>query len=164
MQRELLVEIGPFKETQIIPGVSGQGTGLRFVSNGDVGTLKIQAHIEKTIAGAGNSAQVYIWNLNKETREALTTPGLEFSLYTKEGDDDYKLAFFGGLTGVYTERTGADLRTRIIGFSAMSNLYTIPANGSYKKDIPISQIVMELAQNVTTPIGSVLVKAPVGLR
>lgn len=148
MQREILVEIGPFKETQNIPGVAGTGNGLRFVSNGNVDTLKIQAHIEKTIAGAGNYAQVYIWNLNKETREALTTPGLEFRIYTRVDDGEYTLAFFGGLTGIYTERMNADLRTRIIGFSAMSNLYTLDANGSYAKGISIKQIVTELAQKI----------------
>lgn len=148
MQRELLVEIGPFKETQNSPGVEGQGNGIRLISNGDIDTLKIQAHIEKTIAGAGNTAHVYIWNLNKETREALTTPGLSFNIFTKEDDGDYTLAFFGGLTGVYTERMGADLRTRLIGFSAMSNLYILPANGSYAKGIEIKQVVKELAQKI----------------
>lgn len=148
MQRELLVEIGPFKETQNIPGVEGHGNGIRLISNGDIDTFKIQAHIEKTIAGAGNTAQVYIWNLSKETREALTTPGLSFNIYTREGEGDYTLAFFGGLTGVYTERMGADLRTRLIGFSAMSNLYILPANGSYAKGIEIKQVVKELAQKI----------------
>ena len=148
MQRELLVEIGPFKEIDNIPGVSGSGNGIRFVSNGDVNTLKIQAHIEKSIAGAANTAQVFIWNLNKETRDALATPGLSFNIFTKVGNSDYNLAFFGGLTGVYTERIGSDLRTRIIGFSAMSNLYKLPANVSYEKGIPVKQIVTELAQKI----------------
>lgn len=148
MNRELLVEIGPFKETENVPGVAGSTYGMKFLSNGDVNTLKIQAHIEKTYAGAGNTAQVYIWNLSRETREALTTPGLSFNIYTRTDYGEYTLAFFGGLTGVYTERMGSDLRTRLIGFSAMSNLYELPANISYEKGIEIKQIVTELAQKI----------------
>lgn len=148
MTRELLLEIGPFKESESVPGVESPGSGMRFISNGDIGTFKIQAHIEKTLAGAGNTATVFIWNLNKQTRDALNTPGLSFNIYTRTDDGEYNLAFFGGLTGVYTERINTDFRTRLIGFSAMSSLYELPANYSYKKGIEVKQVVKEIAQKI----------------
>lgn len=148
MNRELLVEIGPFKELDSIAGVQGNGNGIRFISNGNVNTLKIQAHIEKAIAGAGNTATVFLFNLNRETREALTTPGLTMNIFTRTDDGEYMPAFFGGLTGVYTERIGTEIRTRLVGFSAMSNLYELPVQASYEKGIEVSKIVTEIAQKI----------------
>lgn len=145
--RELMIEIGPFTEAE---ASAGQPTnyGLIFKSDGTNQTLKIKAHIEKSIAGATNSAQVFIWNLNQKTVTSLNEPKKSISIYTKEGDEDYKLAFFGGITGVYSERFGADIRTRILAYAAFGSMYKEPASVSYEKDVPVEQIVKELASKI----------------
>ena len=148
MEREILVEIGPFKEYEGIQAMSGDGYGIKFVSNGKIDTLKIKAHIEKSLAGAGNTAQIYIGNLSKETREALNTPGMQVSVYTRTDDGDYNMAFFGGLSGAFTERFGTDLRTRLMCWSASSALYKESASVSYTKDVPVKKAVVEIAQKI----------------
>ena len=148
MEREILVEIGPLKEYEGIKSEAGENYGFKFISNGKANTLKIQVHIEKSIAGAANTAQIYLWNLSRETREALNTPGLSVNIYTRVNDGKYVLAFFGGLSGSFTERIGSDLRTRLMCWSAASNLYQEAISISYTKDVPIKNVVTEIAQKI----------------
>ena len=144
MSRELVVEIGPFQEYVNAPGQ----TGIRLVSNGDINSLKIKAHVERTIIGVPNPARIQIWNLSRSTRDSLRTPGLNVNLWCSQDGTETELLYKGSLLASPTYRSGADWVTTLVCRNAYSNLVQNVVSKTWERDVPVDQVVREIVAEI----------------
>lgn len=148
VQHEIIVEVGPFQEWE-----SKQGTSqIRIVSNGDISTMKVKVHLEKTKIYIPNLARISIWNLKRETRNALNTAGKEVRVYAGIQDRPKELLYTGSLMAVSTERIGTDIVTTLICQTAASNAIRSIVSKTWSEGVPLNQVVMEIVSEIPNVI------------
>lgn len=147
-QHELILEIGPFKEYEGKKGTAD----LRIVSNGDVGSMKVKVHIEKTKIYIPNLARISIWNLKRETINSLNTAGKEVRVYAGNQGYEKEYLYRGSLQGVITERQGPDIVTTLMCQTAGSNLTQSVVSKTWTADVPVDQVVREIVDSIPNVI------------
>jgi len=147
-QYELTVEIGPFQEWV----GRKDATGLRIVSNGDINSMKVKVHIEKTIVGFPADARIAIWNLSKRTRNALRTPGLKVVVWAGYQSGKKEQLYTGSLLTAPTARSGADWVTTLICRPAYSNMVQKVVSKTWEKDVPLSRVLQDIVAEIPNVI------------
>lgn len=143
--RELVFEIGPFsewekkKDTQV---------GIKIVSNGSLNTFKATLNCQKNILAIPNNATIMIWNLKKETRQALKKTGLYIKAYAGYEGGSHELLFSGSLEATKTRRVGPDIVTTLVCMTGTSNLVRSIFSKTYEQGVPIKKIVTEMAESI----------------
>ena len=147
-QREIVVEIGPFKEWQ-----NGNTlTGMRIVSNGDLNTMKIKVHVEKSYISVPNHSRIQIWNLSHETRKRLTTGGLFVKLYAGTQNGNKELLFTGAVAACITQRSGTDIITTLVCQTREATMLRTIVSKSWEKDVPVDTVVHEIVNMIPNVI------------
>lgn len=145
-QRELIVEIGPFQEWE---GVSIRNDpNIRLVSNGNIDSFKIKVRIQKNKLSIPNMSTIEIWNLKRQTRQSLKTAGLSIKVYAGYEYGSKELLYTGSIEGVITQRQGTDIVTNLVCFTGTNSLLRSVVSKTYEKNIPLKQIVTEIAQEI----------------
>lgn len=148
VQHEIIVEVGPFQEWE---GVQGPAQ-VKIVSNGDISTMKVKVHLEKTKIYIPNLARISIWNLNKETRNSFNTAGKEVRVYAGIKDKQKELLYTGSLMASNSERVGPDIITTLICQTAASNAIRAVVSKTWTEGVPLNQVVMEIVSEIPNVI------------
>lgn len=143
--RELVFEIGPFAEWE--SKKDGQ-VGIRITSNGNLDTLKATLHCQKNILAVPNNAEIMIWNLKTETRQALKKTGLYIKAYAGYQGGSHELLFSGSIEATKTKRVGADIVTTLVCMTGSASLVRSTFSKTYEKGVPVKQIVTEMAEQI----------------
>lgn len=142
--RELELFIGPFQEWR---GQKQVGA-IKLVSNGNIDTLRIDADINKTITSAFNSATITIYNLSKETRQAIRKSGVRISIYAGYEGYAKEVAFSGGIMSSVSWRQGPDIITRIFCLAGGGPLARSTTSKTYTYGVPVADVVKEIAGTI----------------
>lgn len=143
--RELVFEIGPFAEWE--SKKDGQ-VGIRITSNGNLDTLKATLRCQKNILAVPNNAEIMIWNLKTETRQALKKTGLYIKAYAGYQGGSHELLFSGSIEATKTKRVGADIVTTLVCMTGSASLVRSTFSKTYEKGVPVKQIVTEMAEQI----------------
>ena len=144
MQHELIVEIGPFQEWE---GKNEPGS-LKIVSNGDINSMKIKVHVEKTKIYIPNLARISIWNLKRSTIDSLKTAGKEVRVYAGIQGYEKEYLYKGSLMGVVTERQGTDYVTTLTCQTSGSNLIRSVVSKTWTEGVAVDQVVREIVATI----------------
>ena len=144
-QRELIIQIGPFTEWDNKKDTS---VGIELRSNGDLDSFKIRAAITKTKISVPNQSTIAIWNLKRETYNALNTSGLYIRVYSGYQLESKELLFSGSIESAVTVRNGADFITRLTCYTGKANLMRSVTSKTYDAGILVSDVVQELADQI----------------
>lgn len=147
-QHEIIVEIGPFQEWQ---GKQGSGE-IRIVSNGDINSMKVKVHIEKTIVAVPNAARISIWNLSQSTINAIRTAASEVKVYAGLQGHPKEYLYRGSLRATVTQRSGTDYITTLVCKTAESNLIRSIVSKTWTADVPVDQVVKEIVATIPNVI------------
>jgi len=143
--RELELYIGPLQEWK---GQKGTTRAIKIVSNGNVDTLKVHASISKHCVSVMNQSTIRIWNLSRETINAIRRGGVSVNLYVGYEGMDKELLYSGGVIGVKTARQGTDFITTLLCLTGGSNLIRSNTSKSYTDGVAVADIVHELASSI----------------
>lgn len=141
--RELELFIGPFAEWKGQTGVSS----VKLVCNGNVDTLRIDASVSKSIRGIDNSANITIYNLSQETREALRRKNISIKLYAGFEGEEKELVFAGGVLTALSFRQGTNIITKLSCRSGIGPAIRAVTSTTYTHGTSVKEIVKELAAN-----------------
>ena len=148
LQHELIVEIGPFKEWE---GKKDPGS-VRIVSNGDINSMKVKVHIEKTKIYIPNLARISIWNLKKDTIDTFRTAGKEVRVYAGIQGYEKEYLYRGSLQATVTERIGTDYVTTLVCQTAGSNLSMAVVSKTWAEGVAVDQVVKEIVSTIPNVI------------
>lgn len=160
--REIEVYIGPFLEWQGMKLNKNQA--IKLVSNGNNNTLKISAHIEKSITPITDTATLTIYNLREETRRALKR-GLSVYIFAGYENQEKELVYHGGITNYVSDKMGPDIVTKILCYTAQASVIMAKSEVTYTDGVDVKDVVIELAQKfegVTVDPINVNVKGKIG--
>ena len=144
-KRELEVYIGPFQEWQGKPFNEKQS--LKLVSNGNNDSLYISVNISKGIISVRNTCTIQIYNLNENTRNALSR-GLSVNVYAGNEGEAKELVYKGGITRALTTRAGPNLITTISCLTGQAGLLLSKVSKSYTEGVEVAKIVQDLASTI----------------
>lgn len=143
--RELELYIGPLQEWK---GNAGLTRAVKIVSNGNNNTLKVRANITKQVVSIMNYSTIQIWNLSRETMNAIRKGGVSVNLYAGYEGMEKELLYSGGVQRVKTERQGTDFVTSLMCLTGGSNLARAITSKTYTQGVPLGDIVRELALSI----------------
>lgn len=145
-QRELELYIGPLQEWK---GTAVNSQSLQIISNGDVGTLKVQARIQKNCVSAPNLSTISIWNLDRNTINSLRRAGgVSVNLYAGFQGEAKELVYAGGIQAIQVSRQGPDIVTTLICLTGGANLARATTSKTYTYKVPVADVVRELAETI----------------
>lgn len=144
--REIIIYIGPFEEWQ--GKIADSQYAVKIVSNGDLNTLKASINCQKDITAVPNNAEIRIWNLNRETRQAFKKAGLYVKVFAGYKDKDHELLYSGSLEATKVRRIGADIVTTLVCMTGTSGLVRSVFSKTYEKGVPVSQVVTDMANSI----------------
>lgn len=143
--RELELYIGPLQEWK---GNKGKTRAIKIVSNGNVNTLKVHANISKHCVSIMNQSTIQIWNLSRETINAIRRGGVSVNLYVGYENQQKELLYSGGVIATKTARQGTDFITTLICLTGGSNLMRSTTSKTYTNGVSVADAVTELAQSI----------------
>ena len=143
--REIELYIGPLQEWK---GNRGTTRAIKIVSNGNVDTLKVHASISKHVVSIMNQSTIQIWNLSRETINAIRRGGVSVNLYVGYEGKAKELLYSGGVIACKTARQGTDIITSLICLAGGSNLMRSTTSKSYANGVSVSSVVNELASTI----------------
>lgn len=136
--------IGPLAEWQ---GGGPAANALRIVADGSNSRLRVAFTASKTITGDPNKVEISIYNLAKETRQAIRGNLAKVQLiagYTS-GSDNFGLVASGALMSAVTARENADIVTRLTVFDGYGGMTEGSYSRSFAGGTPVETVVRDLA-------------------
>lgn len=143
--RELELYIGPLEEWK---GNKGTTRAIKIVSNGNNNTLKVRANISKHCVSIMNQSTIQIWNLSRDTINAIRRGRVSVNLYVGYENAEKELLYTGGIIAVKTARQGSDFITTLVCMTGGSNLAKSVASKSFTSGVAVTDIVKELASSI----------------
>lgn len=141
--REIELYIGPFQEWKGMTNVDS----IKLVCNGNKDTIRIDASVSKTIVSSLNTAQIIIYNLSEQTREALRKNDISIKLYAGYEDEEKEMVYAGGVVSAQSYRQGTNIVTKLSCRSGIGPIIKATTSTTYTYGVPVKDVVKELAQN-----------------
>ena len=128
-------------------------TSSKKWTSGQAWDLDFSFQVEKGAGSDPNSAKIQVWNLNPESRRAISDGGVSVQLSAgyvgTEG-----LIFSGDVDEATTTRDGADLVTQISCSDGGQAIRSTVVNISTAQDSPVSSVIDELLDTLGLSKGS----------
>lgn len=143
--RNVELIVGPLKDDL------GQGQlqrAIRIFSSGDRNSLRIKFSIKKTMLGPPNLSSIEIYNLSRETREAINKSLTRVQLRVGYANTELALLAQGGIKSVVSERRGADIVTTVTIFDGWGGQIKGITNKTFASNQPVEQVVREVASKM----------------
>lgn len=142
--RRMVITLGPLQEWR---GVSS-GQVIQFESDGTPGGLKVTAGIKKTIMGMPGASQIAIYNLARDTRDAIRGNLTKITLQVGWQNTELHTVFSGSVMSAISERTGSDIVTKINALPGYGALVRGISSKSYGPGMPVKDVVKDLAKDL----------------
>lgn len=144
--RRCEVLLGPLADWQ---AGGNDANALRIVADGTNDHLRVSFTSTKTLTGDPNKTDITIWNLSRDTRQAVRQALTRVQVLAGYQDSEPGLVAFGGLQDAATsERQGGDILTRLIVLDGYGGMVRGAAARAWSGGTPLSQVVRELAQTM----------------
>lgn len=143
--REIEVVFGPLKDWE---KNEGKNPLVKVTSDGTPNTLRVRATVSKTMLGVPNSSSVSVWNLSRETRNAICQSQLSMKVYAGYKGQQKELLFSGGVLSAVIEKNGADIVTHLNGLDGQSSLINSVVSQSFEQQIELKEVVKKVAAEI----------------
>lgn len=139
--RRIVVTLGPLEEWR---GMSS-GQVVQFSSDGTPNGLKVSGTFHKTIMGMPNPSQISVVNLSRDTRNAIRGGLTKITVQLGWKNTDLHKVFQGSVLSAVSERTGADIVTKISAIQGFGALVRGVSSRTYEPGTPVADVVKSLA-------------------
>ena len=141
--RRIILSVGPLEEWR----GTDPGKGLEIVSDGTLNGLKVTCSLHKTIMGQPGASTISIWNLARDTREAIRE-GLTKVTVRAGWANEQPLIFQGSVSTVHSSRSGPDIVTRIGALPGYGALSQATCSQSFGPGMEIAEVVRNVASRL----------------
>lgn len=139
--RRLVVTLGPLEEWR---GKSA-GETVRFESDGTPKSLKATARVHRTLMGMAQPSDISVFNLAADTRDAIKADLTKITIEAGWGSSTLHKLFQGSVLSAESERSGADIVTRISALPGYGALVRGVSSRTFSEGTPLAAVVKELA-------------------
>ena len=108
--RRIVVTLGPLEEWR---GKS-RGEIVQFKSDGTLEGLRVTGTFQKTLMGMPQPSQISIYNLSRDTRNAIKGSLTKITVEAGWNNTDLRKVFQGSIMSSSSERSGPDIVTKLV--------------------------------------------------
>ena len=142
--RRIVVTLGPLEEWR------GQLSGevVRFESDGTPKGLKVTGTFQKTLMGMPSPSTISVYNLARDTRDAIRGSLTKISVQVGWQNTELHTLFQGSVLSAVSERSGADITTRISAIPGYGAMVRGVSSKTYAAGMPVKDVVKDLAADL----------------
>lgn len=153
--------MGELFDRDVLLNAGGVQIASRSPTGGRRDTLRFTFRIERSLSKDPNTAEISIWNLNKETRSLLQELDLETVL--EAGYVGSRSTIFSGqLDYGSPSRDGTDWITTLQSADGGKQISKARVNLSFGSGTPVGTVLLQLAKELGLGLGNVVEKASAG--
>lgn len=142
--RRVIVTLGPLEEWR---GMSS-GHAIRFEGDGTTDSLRVSGSFHKTIMGMPNPSAISIHNLARDTRDAIRGGMTKITVAAGRQNAALHTVFQGSVLSAVSERSGADIVTRISAIPGHGALTKGVSSRTFREGTPLREVVRVLASDL----------------
>lgn len=142
--RRIRVTLGPLEEYKN----AKKGSTVQFVSDGTLNGLRVVASIQKTIMVLPQPSMIDIYNLSRDTRNAIKKSLTKITLEAGWGNTDYRTVFQGSVVSVVSEKAGADIVTHIMCLPGYGAVAQAASSATFGPATPITTVIEQLGKDL----------------
>lgn len=141
---ELLV--GPLADWQ----TNNPAQALRIVADGSNSRLRVAFTANKTVTGEPNKTDLLLYNLSKETRQAIRANSTKVQILAGYASDTSSTGVVcnGGVLAVYSERQGPDIVTRLTVLDGWGGISRGAYSRAFAGGVPLGDVIRDVARNL----------------
>jgi len=139
--RRIVVTLGPLEEWRGLK----KGTVVQFESDGTPKGLKVTGTFQKTVMGMPQASTITVTNLARDTRNAIRTRLTKITVEVGWQNTELHKVFQGSVLSVVSERSGADINTKISAMPGYGAMVRGVSSKSYAGGTPVKDVVKDMA-------------------
>jgi len=136
--------IGPLADWQ---GKGNTGDAVRIIADGTNAHLRVSFNASKTLTGEPNKIDITVYNLSRNTRQAIRTNLSKIQLFAgyESSASSGAMVASGGLLSAVSMRQGSDIVTKLTALDGYGGMVRGAYSRSFSGQTPINQVVKQLA-------------------
>lgn len=142
--RRIVVTLGPLEEWR----GNAQGEVVRFEADGTPKGLKVTGTFQKTVMGIPNPSQISVFNLARDTRDAIRGRLTKIIVQVGWKNTELHTLFQGSVLSAVSERSGADIVTKIGALPGYGALVRGVSSKAYAAGTLVRDVVKDLAADL----------------
>ena len=142
--RRIVVTLGPLEEWR---GKS-RGEIVQFKSDGTLEGLRVTGTFQKTLMGMPQSSQISIYNLSRDTRNAIKGSLTKITVEAGWNNTDLRKVFQGSIMSSSSERSGPDIVTKLVALPGYGSLVRGVSSVTFGAGTPVSVAAQKLASDL----------------
>lgn len=142
--RKIAVTLGPLEEWRGLK----RGTVIGFGSDGTFNGLRVTANINSTIMGVPTPSTISIYNLARDTRDAIKGSLTKVTLQAGWNNSNMITVFQGALLSVVSSRAGSDIITKLSALPGYGALVRGVSSVSFGPNTDINFAIKKLANDL----------------
>jgi hypothetical protein len=117
---------------------------VELFSDGTLDTLAMRFSVRRSIVSVATDSQIILYNLKRETRDFLRTPGLNIALEVGWSNTTRHTLFIGSLLQAVTRRSGPDLLTTLMCLTGADALAGSVISYPYPAGMAVTDVLKDL--------------------
>lgn len=142
--RRIVVTLGPLEEWR---GKS-RGEIVQFKSDGTLEGLRVTGTFQKTLMGMPQPSQISIYNLSRDTRNAIKGSLTKITVEAGWNNTDLRKVFQGSIMSSSSERSGPDIVTKLVALPGYGSLVRGVSSVTFGAGTPVSVAARKLASDL----------------
>ena len=142
--RRIVVTLGPLEEWR---GKS-RGEIVQFKSDGTLEGLRVTGTFQKTLMGMPQPSQISIYNLSRDTRNAIKGSLTKITVEAGWNNTDLRKVFQGSIMSSSSERNGPDIVTKLVALPGYGSLVRGVSSVTFGAGTPVSVAAQKLASDL----------------
>lgn len=142
--RRIVVTLGPLAEWQ----GKAKGEVVRFASDGTRQGLRVTGQFSKTIMGMPSPSTVSIYNLSRDTRNAIRASLTKITVEAGWSNTELRKEFQGSVMATYSERNGADIVTKLICLPGYGAIVRGVSSQTFRAGTPLKTAIKTLGKDL----------------
>ena len=136
--------LGPLEEWR---GKS-RGEIVQFKSDGTLEGLRVTGTFQKTLMGMPQPSQISIYNLSRDTRNAIKGSLTKIAVEAGWNNTDLRKVFQGSIMSSSSERSGPDIVTKLVALPGYGSLVRGVSSVTFGAGTPVSVAAQKLASDL----------------
>lgn len=144
--RRCEVLLGPLADWK---GGGPEANALRIVADGTDNRLRVAFTSTKTLTGDPNKTDISIWNLSRDTRQAVRQSLTRVEVLAGYDTAPPELVAYGALQDAATaDRQGGDIITKLVVLDGYGGMVRGAYSRSWSGGTPLAQVVADIARSM----------------
>lgn len=121
---------------------------MQFKSDGTLEGLRVTGTFQKTLMGMPQPSQISIYNLSRDTRNAIKGSLTKITVEAGWNNTDLRKVFQGSIMSSSSERNGPDIVTKLVALPGYGSLVRGVSSVTFGAGTPVSVAAQKLASDL----------------